>query len=82
MPPAILLPASAIPTGDSRMYLDWANKTFKGFHRSDGSVGTANYWLVVPMVFCENRNLEVLQEALVAPWVTAGKRLYQNQAKN
>ena len=36
-----------------------------GYHRADGSVGTANYWLVIPMVFCENRNLEVLQEALV-----------------
>ena len=31
----------------------------------DGKVGTANYWLVIPMVFCENRNLEVLREALV-----------------
>lgn len=40
-------------------------KTFKGFHRADGSVGTANYWLVVPMVFCENRNVEVLKEALL-----------------
>lgn len=37
---------------------------FDGFHRSDGSVGTANYWLVIPLVFCENRNVEVLKEAL------------------
>ena len=41
------------------------DKTFMGYHREDGKVGTANYWLVIPMVFCENRNLEVLQEALV-----------------
>ncbi|MEO6636722.1 MAG: UxaA family hydrolase, partial [Ginsengibacter sp.] len=41
------------------------NKTFMGFHRPDGKVGTANYWLVIPLVFCENRNLEVLREALV-----------------
>lgn len=41
-------------------------KTFNGFHRSDGSVGTANYWLVIPLVFCENRNIDVLQEALVS----------------
>ncbi len=41
------------------------NKTFAGYHRADGKVGTANYWLVVPMVFCENRNMDVLQEALV-----------------
>ena len=33
----------------------WKSKTFQGFHRADGSVGTANYWLVIPMVFCENR---------------------------
>ena len=41
------------------------DKTFMGYHRQDGKVGTANYWLVIPMVFCENRNLEVLREALV-----------------
>jgi altronate hydrolase len=40
-------------------------KTFNGFHRADGKVGTANYWLVVPLVFCENRNIEVLKDALV-----------------
>lgn len=40
------------------------NKTFMGFHRDDGKVGTANYWLVVPLVFCENRNIEILREAL------------------
>ncbi len=42
------------------------NRSFKGFHRKDGKVGTANYWLVIPLVFCENRNLEVIREALVA----------------
>lgn len=41
------------------------DKTFHGFHRADGKVGTANYWLVIPLVFCENRNIEVLKEALV-----------------
>jgi altronate hydrolase len=53
--------------------LEWAkpdvskfvNRTFTGFHRADGKVGTANYWLVIPLVFCENRNIEVLREALV-----------------
>jgi len=43
----------------------WQNRTFQGYHRSDGSVGTANHWLVIPMVFCENRNVEALREALV-----------------
>jgi altronate hydrolase len=41
------------------------NKSFMGFHRADGKVGTANYWLVIPLVFCENRNIEVLREALI-----------------
>ena len=41
------------------------DRTFIGFHRADGKVGTANYWLVIPLVFCENRNIEVLREALV-----------------
>ena len=39
-------------------------KTFMGYHRADGSVGTGNYWIVVPLVFCENRNVDVLKEAL------------------
>ncbi len=39
--------------------------TFDGYHREDGQVGTANYWLVIPMVFCENRNLKILEESLV-----------------
>lgn len=42
----------------------WKNRTFMGFHRSDGKVGTANNWLFVPLVFCENRNLEVIKEVL------------------
>ncbi len=41
------------------------NKTFNGFHRADGSVGTRNYWLVIPLVFCENKNVDVLQEAFM-----------------
>lgn len=40
------------------------NKTFNGYHRNDGRVGTANYWLFIPTVFCENRNLDVIREAL------------------
>ena len=42
----------------------WKERTFMGYHREDGSVGTANYWLVIPLVFCENRNVEVIREAL------------------
>lgn len=43
----------------------WNNKTFEGYHRSDGSVGTANFWLVVPMVFCENGNIEILKSSML-----------------
>ena len=42
------------------------NRTFMGYHRSDGQVGTANYWLVIPMVFCENRNTEKIREAMLS----------------
>jgi altronate hydrolase len=57
----------------------WRNRTFKGFHRADGSVGTNNYWLVIPLVFCENRNLEVLREALVKDLGYARQNAYQSQ---
>lgn len=40
------------------------DRTFLGYHRTDGCVGTANYWLFIPTVFCENRNLDVIKEAL------------------
>jgi altronate hydrolase len=43
----------------------WKGKTFMGYHRSDGRVGTANYWLIVPLVFCENRNVDVIKESLL-----------------
>jgi len=39
-------------------------RTFNGYIRPDGRVGTANYWLFIPTVFCENRNLDVIREAL------------------
>ncbi len=42
----------------------YQNSTFNGYKRNDGRVGTANYWLFVPTVFCENRNLDVIKEAL------------------
>lgn len=60
---------------------DWKDKTFQGFQRNDGQVGTANYWLVIPMVFCENRNLEVLQEALMNNLGYGRNETYQLQAK-
>jgi altronate hydrolase len=41
----------------------WRGRTFQGYRRPDGQVGTRNYWLVVPLVFCENRNVETLKQA-------------------
>ncbi|MCE5262503.1 MAG: altronate dehydratase family protein [Deltaproteobacteria bacterium] len=42
----------------------FAGRTFNGYHRSDGRVGTANHWLFIPTVFCENRILDMIREAL------------------
>jgi altronate hydrolase len=42
----------------------FTGRAFNGYHRTDGRVGTANYWLFIPTVFCENRNLDVIREAL------------------
>jgi altronate hydrolase len=59
----------------------FTGRTFQGYHRADGSVGTANYWVVVPMVFCENRNLDVLQQALVTDLGYGRNRSYQLQSR-
>ncbi|WP_053976687.1 UxaA family hydrolase [Mangrovimonas xylaniphaga] len=40
----------------------WKDRTFMGYHREDGQVGTENVWLFFPLVFCENRNIEKLKE--------------------
>ncbi len=42
----------------------WKLRTFMGYHRPGGQVGTRNYWIVLPLVFCENRNVEQMREAL------------------
>lgn len=57
-------------------------RTFNGYHRADGKVGTANYWLFIPTVFCENRNLDVIREALhneLGYAVTAKYKSYTHQ---
>lgn len=43
---------------------NFKGRTFNGYHRKDGKVGTGNYWLVIPLTFCENRNIDVLEGAL------------------
>lgn len=40
----------------------WKDRVFMGYHREDGQVGTENVWLFFPLVFCENRNIEILKE--------------------
>ena len=42
----------------------FSNQTFLGYHRNDGRVGTENNWLVIPLVFCQNRNIETLQNTI------------------
>jgi altronate hydrolase len=57
----------------------WANKTFLGYHRDDGQVGSRNYWLVLPLVFCENRNLAVLKQAFEEELGFAAPQIYRSQ---
>jgi len=57
----------------------FAGRTFLGYHRQDGSVGTANYWLVIPLVFCENRNIMVLKDALVEKLGFRKAKTYENE---
>ena len=60
----------------------WKNKTFNGYHRNDGSVGTRNYWLVVPLVFCENRNIMVMKDAFERELGYAQPEIYRNQVRD
>jgi altronate hydrolase len=57
----------------------WAGKTFRGYRRSDGQVGTRNYWLVVPLVFCENRNIAVLKQAFEEELGFVAPQIYRLQ---
>jgi altronate hydrolase len=43
----------------------YTKKTFLGYHRENGSVGTENNWLVIPLVFCQNRNIETLKNTIL-----------------
>jgi len=57
----------------------WQTRTFLGYHRADGQVGTRNYWLVVPLVFCENRNVSVLKQAFDEELGFAAPQGYRGQ---
>lgn len=56
----------------------WKSKTFMGFHRTDGQVGTANYWIVVPLVFCENQNVQVIRQAFEEELGFGKTNVYKN----
>ena len=58
---------------------NWRDKTFHGYFRNDGQVGTRNYWLVVPLVFCENRNISVLKQAFEEELGFASPPIYRQQ---
>src|SRR5207245_487811 len=57
----------------------WKEKTFLGYVRDDGQVGTRNYWLVVPLVFCENRNIAVMKQAFEEELGFAPPQVYRQQ---
>jgi len=57
----------------------WKDRQFLGYVRSDGQVGTRNYWIVVPLVFCENRNVLNLKQAFEEELGFAPPQLYRQQ---
>lgn len=57
----------------------WKQRTFMGYRRSDGQVGTRNYWIVVPLVFCENKNIQVLKQAFEEELGFAAPQLYRRK---
>lgn len=57
------------------------NRHFLGYHRNDGRVGTGNYWVFVPTVFCENRNLEFIKDALQTELGYGKTDKYKNQTR-
>ncbi|PVY43736.1 UxaA family hydrolase [Pontibacter virosus] len=59
----------------------WKQRTFRGYHRADRQVGTRNYWLVLPLVFCENRNIETLKHAFLKELGYAAPDRYQAQVR-
>lgn len=64
---------------------EFESLSFNGYHRKDGRVGTANYWLFIPTVFCENRNLDVIKEAMhnqLGYGVTGKYKHYVQQLKD
>ena len=74
-------PKDADYTWDPPDVARWTGKTFLGYHRQDGQVGTRNYWLVIPLVFCENRNVDALREAFEEELGYGRPKLYRQQVR-
>jgi len=57
----------------------WRQRTFLGYKRSGGQVGTRNYWLVIPLVFCETRNVNVIKQAFEEELGYAPPQIHRRQ---
>lgn len=57
----------------------WRERKFLGYVRGDGQVGTRNHWLVIPLVFCENRNIGMLKQAFEEELGFAAPPIYRQQ---
>lgn len=57
----------------------WRHRSFGGYRRRDGQFGTRNHWLVIPLVFCENRNLVVLKQAFEEELGFVTPQVYRSQ---
>ena len=60
----------------------YRNRTFMGYYRTDGQVGTANYWIVIPMVFCENQLLESIKEDILTEFGYKKGSKYKKYIRN
>jgi altronate hydrolase len=60
----------------------WEKRTFNGYYRKDGQVGTRNYWLVIPLVFCENRNVSVIKTAFEKGLGFSPTEVYNEQVQD
>ena len=60
----------------------WQSRTFMGYPRRNGTVGTRNHWLVVPLVFCENRNVMMMKDAFERELGFAQPDTYRDQLRD
>jgi len=51
---------------------------FMGYKRPNGKVGTANYWIFVPLVYCSNQELHELKKVLPPALGYTGASRYQH----